>query len=109
MIVERETRFAHTVLHETKDEIVEVFKTVLPRLGKTAKIIKSDCAAEYNTPQLVKLLKEHRVIEFRHSNEHDKRQMEWWKNSETLSDEDCEQRCCKVGCHLHFEGQQSYW
>jgi hypothetical protein len=70
MIVERETRFAHTVLHETKDEIVEVFKTVLPRLGKTAKIIKSDCAAEYNTPQLVKLLKEHGVIEFRHSNEH---------------------------------------
>ena len=70
MIVERETRFAHTVLHETKDEIVEVFKTVLPRLGKPAKIIKSDCAAEYNTTQLVKLLKEHGVIEFRHSNEH---------------------------------------
>jgi hypothetical protein len=49
---------------------VEVFKTVLPRLGKPAKISKSDCAAEYNTPQLVKLLKEHGVIEFRHSNEH---------------------------------------
>jgi len=47
MIVERETRFAHTVLHETKDEIVEVFKTVLPKLGKPAKIIKSNCAAEY--------------------------------------------------------------
>ena len=58
------------MLHETKDEIVEVFKTVLPRLGKPAKISKSDCAAEYNTPQLVKLLKEHGVIEFRHSNEH---------------------------------------
>jgi len=36
MIVERETRFAHTVLHETKDKIVEIFKTVLPRLGKPA-------------------------------------------------------------------------
>jgi len=36
MIVERETRFAHTVLQETKDEIVEVFKNVLLRLGKTA-------------------------------------------------------------------------
>jgi len=45
IIVERETRFANTVLHETKDEIVEVFKTVMPRLGKTAKIIKSDCTA----------------------------------------------------------------
>jgi len=54
---ERETRFAHTVLHETRDKIVEVFKSVLPRLGKTAKIVKSDCAAEYNTSQLVKLLK----------------------------------------------------
>jgi len=70
MIVERETRFAHTVLHETKDEIVEVFKTVLPRLGKTAKIIKSDCAAEYNTTQLVKLLKERGIIEFRHNHAH---------------------------------------
>jgi len=67
MIVERETRFAHTVLHETKDEIVEVFKTVLPRLGKPS---KSACAAEYNTTQLVKLLKEHGVIEFQHNNEH---------------------------------------
>jgi len=70
MIIERETRFAHTVLHETKDKMVEVFKTVLPRLGKTAKIIKFDCAAEYNTPQLVKLLKEDGAIEFWHSNEH---------------------------------------
>jgi len=38
MIVERETRFVHTVLHETKDELVEVFQTVLSRLGKPAKI-----------------------------------------------------------------------
>jgi len=30
--------------------IVMMFQTVLPRLGKTAKIIKSNCAAEYNTP-----------------------------------------------------------
>jgi len=45
IIVERETRFAHTVLHETKDTMVEMFKTLMPRLGKTAKIIKSDCAA----------------------------------------------------------------
>ena len=29
----------------------------------------SDCAAEYNTPELKKVLKEHGVIEFRHSNE----------------------------------------
>jgi len=36
MIVERETRFAHTMLHETKDKIEEVFKTVLPRLSKPA-------------------------------------------------------------------------
>jgi len=70
MIVERETRFAHTVLHETKDEIVDVFKTVLPRLGKKAKCVMSDCAKEYNTPELVQLLKEHGVVEFRHSNEH---------------------------------------
>jgi len=70
MIVERETQFAHSVLHKTKDEMVEVFKTVLPRLGKPAKITRSDCAAEYNTTQLVKLLKEHGVIEFQHSNEH---------------------------------------
>jgi len=70
MIVERETRFTHTVLHETKDEIVELFKTVLPRLSKPAKIINSVCAAEYNTAQLVKLLKEHGVIEFLYSNEH---------------------------------------
>ena len=43
---------------------------MLSRLGKPAKITKSDCAAEYNTPQLVRLLKEHGVIEFRHRNEH---------------------------------------
>ena len=58
------------MLHETKDEIVEVCKTMLPRFGKPTKIIKSDCAAEYNTTQLVKLLKEHGLIEFRNSKEH---------------------------------------
>jgi len=47
------------VLHETKDGIVEVFKTVLPRLGKWAKIVRSHYVGEYNTLQLVKMLKEH--------------------------------------------------
>lgn len=64
MNVERETRLAHIVLQETKDNIVEVFKTVLPQLGKKALIGKSDCAPEYNTPQLVKLLKEHGSTEW---------------------------------------------
>jgi len=70
MIVERETRFAHIQLHATKDEIVQVFKRVLPMLTKKPLIIKSDCAPEYHTPELLSLLTEYGVKEVRHSNEH---------------------------------------
>ena len=47
MIVERETRFAHIWLHATnlKNEIVQVFKRVLPILTKKPLMIKSDCAS----------------------------------------------------------------
>jgi len=70
MIVERETQFAHIQLHETKDEIVQVFKRVLPMLTKKPLIIKSDCAPEYHTPELLSLFTEYAVKEVRHSNEH---------------------------------------
>jgi len=45
VIVERETRFAHIQLHATEDEIVQVFKRVLPILTKKPLMIKSDCAS----------------------------------------------------------------
>jgi hypothetical protein len=70
MIVERETRFAHIQLHATKDEIVQVFKRVLPMLTKKPLIVKSDCAKEYHTPELLSLFTEYGVKEVRHSNEH---------------------------------------
>jgi len=70
MIVERETQFAHIQLHATKDEIVQVFKHVLPMLTKKPLIIKSDCAPEYHTPELLSLFTEYAVKEVRHSNEH---------------------------------------
>jgi len=70
MMVERETRFAHIQLHVTKDEIVQIFKRVLPMLTKKPLIIKSDCAPEYHTPELLSLFSEYGVKEVRHSNEH---------------------------------------
>jgi len=70
MIVERETRFAHIRLHATKDEIVQVFKSVLSMLTMKTLIIKSDCAPEYHTPELLSLFTEYGVKEVRHSNEH---------------------------------------
>jgi len=67
MIVERETRFAHIQLHATKDEIVQVFKRVLPILTKQPLMTKSDCAPEFHTPELLSLFTEYGVKEVRHS------------------------------------------
>jgi len=59
-------------LHATKDEIVQVFKLVLQMLTKQPLTIKSDCAPEYHTPELLLLFTEYGVTgkEVRHCNEH---------------------------------------
>ena len=73
MIVERKTRFAHIVLHDSKSEetIIQIFTQVLPLLTEKPIIVKSDCAPEYHTPKMEAFLKDmHGVKEMRHSNEH---------------------------------------
>ena len=73
MIVERKTRFAHIVLHDSKDEdtIIQIFTRVMRLLTENPTICKSDCAAEYCCPKVEAFLKDvHGVNEMRHSNEH---------------------------------------
>jgi len=68
MIVERKTRFAHIVLHDSKSEdtIIQIFTRVLPLLTEKPIIVKSDCAQEYHTPKMEAFLKDvHGVKEMR--------------------------------------------
>lgn len=66
MIVERETRFAHTQLHATKDEILQVFKHVLPTRTMKPLITKSDSAPECHTLELLLLFSEYGVKQVWH-------------------------------------------
>lgn len=73
MIVERKTRFAHIVLHDSKAEktIIRIFTRVGLFLTEKTTIIKSDCTAEYHTPKLEAFLEDVQgVKEIRHSNTH---------------------------------------
>ena len=63
-------RYATAVEHATKVEIPEIFERVLSQTPECHKptIVKSNCAPEYHTQQLRKVLNKHNVEEQLHSN-----------------------------------------